>query len=247
MKDYISIHRNNDVYMTTPLSAPAEDCLLRIHRLEERAETASTSGLARALGVTDSTVTAMVQKLAKRKLVLHKPRKEIALTKQGSSLATKLIRRHRLIETYLYEQLGYSWDEVHAEAEQLEHVVSDRFVDAIDKKLHHPQFDPHGDPIPTAEGLEPVRQLVALTTLTEAATGIVARVYEKSPETLIYLAQLRLVPGARVRVTAVPLQDELIHITVNGAECVLSRELASLIMLDLKSPRPSAKPARRSA
>ncbi len=134
------------------LSAPAEDCLLLVHRMRERQEAASTSSLARGLGVTDSTVTAMVQKLARLKLLNHRSRKEISLTAAGQKLTRQLIRRHRLIETYLCSHLGYAWDEVHAEAERLEHVVSDRFIEAICDLLGHPEVDPHGDPIPDACG-----------------------------------------------------------------------------------------------
>ena len=224
------------------LSAPAEDCLLLVHRLGERAEPVSTSALARELGVTDSTVTAMIQKLARRRLLHYKPRREISLTRQGGEIARRLIRRHRLIETYLCDQLGYSWDEVHAEAERIEHAVSERFVNAISAKLGHPDFDPHGDPIPSHDGNEVARTLVRLSELAPEQEAVVARVQGMKPETLIYLASLDLKPGARVRVTLSPVHDAVIHVEVNGKDVVIGELLADQILLELV---PAAKPTSR--
>lgn len=222
------------------LSAPAEDCLLLIHRLEERGETSSTSGLARALGVTDSTVTAMVQKLVKLRLVLHKPRKEIALSKQGIALAARLIRRHRLIETYLHEQLDYSWDEVHAEAEQLEHAVSDRFVAAIDRKLGYPKFDPHGDPIPDTMGVAIERDLLPLPRCKPGTAYTLARVVDTRDSVLQYLTSIGLNIGAATKLVRIPDHDAIIVVSVAGRDLTLSTDLASRLFMD------RARPTRRA-
>ncbi|MBI5058723.1 metal-dependent transcriptional regulator [candidate division KSB1 bacterium] len=223
------------------LSAPAEDCLLLVHRLRERAEPVSTSNLARELGVTDSTVTAMIQKLARRRLLHYKPRHEISLTRQGGEIASRLIRRHRLIECFLCEHLGYSWDEVHAEAERIEHAVSERFVDAINAKLGNPAFDPHGDPIPSSDGNEVARALVRLSELAVDQRAVVARVHGKKPETLIYLAGLALKPGARVRVTDSPEHDSVLQLEVNGKPVTLGKPLADQILLETEPKPKSAK------
>jgi DtxR family transcriptional regulator, Mn-dependent transcriptional regulator len=214
------------------LSAPAEDCLLLVHRMSERQEAASTSSLARGLGVTDSTVTAMVQKLARLKLLNHRSRKEISLTAAGYKLTRQLIRRHRLIETYLCSRLGYAWDEVHAEAERLEHVVSDRFIEAICDLLGHPEVDPHGDPIPDASGAERRRDLVNLAAAKVGQKGRVARVLNATPESLGYLASLGMKLGARVDVVEVPSHDDILHLKVEGRAVALGKTLAAQILLE---------------
>lgn len=215
-----------------PLSAPAEDCLLLIHRLEERGEIPSTSGLARGLKVTDSTITAMLQKLSQRQLIYYQPRKDMSLTPSGRQLALQLIRRHRLIETFLMAHLGYRWDEVHAEAERIEHVVSERFVDAVNQMLGFPTVDPHGDPIPDAAGVEIERHLRCLADLAQGERGVLARVMEATPEALIYLGQLGLTLGVVVEVVAVPAHDSVMELMVNGRSCVLGRPLAAQILVE---------------
>ncbi len=220
----------------TTLSAPAEDCLLRVHRMVERAEPVTTSSLAKQLGVRDSTVTVMVQKLAGKKLLIHRPRKEISLTKSGTEIAQGLIRRHRLIETYLCAHLDYSWDEVHAEAERIEHAVSEKFVDAIDKKLGHPSFDPHGDPIPDRNGNKTERALRNLSECASGTVGTLARVISGKPEVLIYLSGLGMNLGAQLEVIDAPKHDTVIRIRIAKKEFALGRELASKIMIETTIP-----------
>lgn len=214
------------------LSSAAEDCLLLSYRLSERGEELSISALARGLGVGDSTVTAMIQKLAKLELVNHVPRREINLSDTGAKLARSLIRRHRLIETYLHQKLGYSWDEVHVEAESIEHAVSEKFVEAIDRELGFPQFDPHGDPIPTNESSKDSRKLRRLSDMGVGDHGKVARIVEGKPDALLYLSKLGIGLGTDVEVTYAPMQDEIVHISVEGVQRTLGANVAGNILVE---------------
>jgi DtxR family Mn-dependent transcriptional regulator len=214
------------------LTTAAEDCLLYAYRIVERGEELSISALARGLKVGDSTVTAMIQKLAKQELMIHVPRREVSLSEAGGRLARKLIRRHRLIETYLHNKLGYTWDEVHAEAEQLEHAVSDRFVEAIDKELDYPKFDPHGDPIPDREGLSMSRSLRKLSDMGVGDHGKVARIVEGKPDALIYLSKLGIELGTDVEVIFAPDQDEIVHVSVEGVQRTLGATVAANILVE---------------
>ncbi|MBK6765487.1 MAG: metal-dependent transcriptional regulator [bacterium] len=214
------------------LSPAAEDCLLFAYRIVEKGEELSVSALARGLGVGDSTITAMIQKLAKQKLFHHVPRREISLSDSGRELARGLIRRHRLIETYLFQKLGYSWDEVHGEAERIEHAVSEKFVEAIDKELGFPKFDPHGDPIPSGEHSADSRKLRRLSDMHVGDHGKVARIVDGKPDALIYLTKLGLELGSDVEVTYAPAQDEIVHVSVEGVQRTLGAHVAANILIE---------------
>lgn len=214
------------------LSSAAEDCLLYAYRLSERGEELSISALARGLSLTDSTVTAMIQKLARDQLVHHVPRREISLTDSGTALARDLIRRHRLIETFLYNRLGYTWDEVHVEAERIEHAVSRKFVEAIDRELGYPKFDPHGDPIPDALGQSTMRKLRKLSELRAGEYGKIARIVDGRPDALLYLTKLGIALGTDVEVTYAPAQDEIVHVSVEGVQRTLGAAVAANILVE---------------
>ena len=134
------------------LSRSIEDYLKVIYRLEQESGSAQTSAIAEALSIAPPSVSGMVKRLADAGLVTHVPYRGVELTDAGRQQALKMLRRHRILESYLIEHLGYDWDDVHQEAEQMEHAVSDRLVDRIDTFLNHPDVDPHGDPIPRADG-----------------------------------------------------------------------------------------------
>ena len=152
---------------------------------EWQAEPITTSALAARLGLAASSVTEMVKKLVVHGLVEHERYGAVTLTEDGLTLALRMVRRHRLIETWLVQSFGYRWDEVHVEAEVLEHALSDRLLDAIDAQLGHPTRDPHGDPIPSAAGIV-IRPDAVL--LREAASGgRVVRVSDRDPELLRWL------------------------------------------------------------
>lgn len=147
----------------------------------------TTTGLAARLGLAASSVTEMVKKLVRQGLVVHEPYGAIELTPAGTELALRMVRRHRLIETWLVQQQGYRWDEVHDEAEVLEHSMSDRLLDSLDEQLNNPTRDPHGDPIPRRDGTLIRPDAVLLDQLAEGASGTVARISDRDPLLLRYL------------------------------------------------------------
>lgn len=147
-------------------------------------EPVTTSWLAERLGVAAPTVSETLRRLAERGWVEHTPYRGVTLTDAGRSLAVTMVRRHRLIETWLVANLGYRWDEVHAEAEVLEHGVSERFVDRVDAVLGHPVRDPHGDPIPAPDGRVTRPEAVPLAALRPGERGAVARVDDADPAVL---------------------------------------------------------------
>lgn len=147
----------------------------------------TTTGLAARLGLAASSVTEMVKKLVRQGLVVHEPYGAIELTADGAELALQMVRRHRLIETWLVASQGYRWDEVHEEAEVLEHAMSDRLLDSIDDQLGRPTRDPHGDPIPGRDGALNRPAATQLEHLSAGTRGVVARVSDRDPALLRYL------------------------------------------------------------
>lgn len=169
---------------------------------EWQPEPITPGALAARLGLAASSVTEMVKKLAAQGLVQHQPYGAIELTAAGRALALRVVRRHRLIETWLVRAMGYTWDEVHDEAEVLEHAVSDRLLAAIDTALGQPSRDPHGDPIPTADGEVTIPDAVLLSALPAGTEAVVARISDRDPAVLRALEaagidlDTRLVVGA---------------------------------------------------
>ena len=196
---------------------------------------ASTGQLAAALAVSPGTVTSMLKTLDAARLATHRPYVGVALTRAGRVLALRVLRRHRLIELFLLRTLDMSWDEVHDEAEHMEHAVSDLLVDRIDAYLGHPDVDPHGDPIPRAEGpvLEPPAEAPARA-LAECAAGTrfrLARVLDQSSEFLRYLTDSGLALGAAGSVERNPDGAGLMRIRVNDKAMSLSLEAAGKLLV----------------
>ena len=158
--------------------------------------------LAAAVGVAPGTATTMVKTLAESGLVEYEPYAGVALTAAGQKLAALVLRRHRLIELFLVRVMGYAWDEVHEEAEQLEHAVSDRLIDRIDEMLGRPEADPHGDPIPNAEGLVKPQEAETLLTCPLEQTVTVTRVIDQDRDFLRFIEQHNLKPGETIEVEA---------------------------------------------
>ena len=154
--------------------------------------------LAAALRVVPGTATTMMKTLAESGLVRYEPYMGVRLTDAGERLASRVLRRHRLIELFLVKVLGMSWAEVHDEAEQLEHAVSERLIDRIDEMLGRPEVDPHGDPIPTAEGRMPQPEYLDLLTVPVGSPLVVTRVLDQDPEFLRFVEQHHLMPGCEV-------------------------------------------------
>ncbi len=191
-----------------------EDYLKAIYKLQQAGALATTNAIADSMGLRAASVTAMLQQLSKQGMADYTPYKGAALTEQGEAAALRTIRRHRLIELYLHQHLDLPWDRVHDEAERLEHVISPYLEERIDASLGHPQFDPHGDPIPTSTGVLPVQDLVPLTELPLNAPSVVRRISDDNPDLLRYVASLGLVPDAPVRVTERSPFDGPIYVEV---------------------------------
>ncbi|MQA09405.1 MAG: metal-dependent transcriptional regulator [Pseudonocardiaceae bacterium] len=182
-------------------SSSVEDYLKVIYALRERgAEVITPSALAGRLAVSLSSASGMIRKLADLGLVEHARYGDITLTQPGRRIALEVLRRHRLIELYLVKELDYSWDEVHDEAELLEHTISDTLLDRIAAKLGHPVVDPHGDPIPASDGSIPVATAQPLATLDPPASGQIVRVVDSDPELLRYLTDQQIGLGDRISV-----------------------------------------------
>lgn len=177
-----------------------EDYVKAIYGLAERGERVATTGIARSMGVTASSVSAMLARLRQLGLVSHRPFAEIALTESGRRLAMRVLRRRRLIEAFLVADLGYGWDEVEAEAAVLDRASSERFVERIAARLGEPTVDPHGDPIPTADGEMNLVPTHVLATLEAGAAGRLARAWNGDPEALRYLDSCNIRLGDRIEV-----------------------------------------------
>src|ERR1700736_4720460 len=177
------------------LTASVQDYAKAIYALESRAGVASTNGLAERLGVRPPSVSGMLRKLDALGLVVHERYRGVRLTDSGRKVALEVLRHHRLLELYLAESLGMGWDEVDAEAERLEHVISEELEEAIAAKLGNPTRDPHGDPIPTRDLTLEVIQTQSMQSLTAGAVGCLTRVSDSDPEMLRFLAERGIAPG----------------------------------------------------
>ena len=185
------------------LTSVAQDYLKVIWTAQEWSDTSvSTKMLAERLGVSASTASESVRKLADQGLVHHEKYGAVTLTELGRKSALAMVRRHRLMETFLVRELGYGWDEVHDEAEILEHAVSDRMLDRIDAKLGYPTRDPHGDPIPAADGRVPTPTARQLSECQDGDAGTVARISDADPEMLRYFDHVGISLDSRLRVLA---------------------------------------------
>lgn len=181
------------------LAPRISDCLKVIYAMQERGQKVSTSAVSERLSVSDATVTMLFKDFAEAGWVEHMPYHGVRLTALGEQKAMEVIRHHRLLKLYLARQLGYSWDKVHDEADKLEHVISEEFEDKLDALLGHPTVDPHGDPIPSKDGVIATRKGIALTELQEGRAALVLRVQAQNSDQLCYLGQLGLYPETRVR------------------------------------------------
>lgn len=221
--------------VSLPHSSAAEDYVKVIYaHTEWQDEPMLPSQLATRLGLAASTVTEMVKKLAATGLVRHRPYGAIELTPDGRLLALKLLRRHRLVETWLVSQLGYGWDEVHDEADVLEHAMSDRLVEALAASLGHPARDPHGDPIPTAAGAMPAHDARSLLEVREGESGSVSRISDADPELLRYLASSGIALDALLTVVERGKYSGTLLVRTPSTEVHLSPEAAGAVWVSVK-------------
>lgn len=197
------------------LSRSVEDYLKAIYALSDSGDAASTSAIAEALDIQPASVTGMVKRMAESGLLEHVPYKGVRLTEPGTLEALKVVRRHRILETYLCERLGYSWEDVHDEAERLEHAASDKLVEQMARALDFPSHDPHGAPIPTRGG---DIEVTDLATLAEARPGerlTIKAVRDEDSSDLRSMAAEGLVPGAKVRIHAGARDEGFVAVSVD--------------------------------
>ncbi|PRB68040.1 metal-dependent transcriptional regulator [Arthrobacter sp. MYb213] len=206
----------------TQLSDSAQNYLKIIFSLNEWSDEAvSPTVIAEKAGVKLSTVSGAMSKLRQQGLLDHAPYGAVSLTELGREYAVTMVRRHRLIETFLVQMLGYRWDQVHDEAEQLEHAVSDFMVQRIDELLGYPTRDPHGDPIPTAEGTISFPAAILLAQAKPGQKVSVERISDADSELLQYFSENGIIVGARLNIaTGEPFSDTL-EVTANGEAAVI--------------------------
>jgi len=201
------------------LSSSAQDYLKLIWSATEWSTTPVTvSVMAERFGVRPSTVSDGIKKLAKQGLVTHATYGSIELTDEGREHAVAMVRRHRLLETFLVQVLGYGWDEVHDEAEILEHAVSDKLIERIDRKLGHPARDPHGDPIPPPDGRPHLPVGTQLSAAEVGRTVAITRISDADPEMLRYFTELGLSPDTRLSVREHRPYADVTTIRLQGRE-----------------------------
>lgn len=209
-----------------------EDYLKLIYELEQIERPVSTSSIAEARQVRPASVTNMVQRLSDRDLVHYQKHYGVTLTGKGLAVAMEMVRHHRLIELYLTQELGFGWDEVHEEADLLEHFISEKLEERIAAHLNYPQFDPHGEPIPSKDGTIESVHSRALIDLCEGDRGTVSRVADDTNgELLRYLGELDLVPGTEIQVLNVEPFDGPITTLVNKRPIVIGYKVASNVYI----------------
>jgi DtxR family Mn-dependent transcriptional regulator len=220
--------------MNQKLTISIQDYLKTIYELTEGGASASTNALAQKLKISAPSVTGMIQKLASSKpaLVEYQKHQGTTLTKDGKRAALEVIRHHRLLEAWLVQTLGYSWDEVHEEAERLEHVISEDFERRIAAAMGHPTRDPHGDLIPTEDLKMPVDESTPLSALRPGQNAIIQRVRASDPNLLRYLDDLGLIPGAQVEVKEYSPFDHNLTIKIARKSVVLGLNITGQIFVE---------------
>ena len=204
--------------MADSLTPAVEDYLKAIYKLTAGQQRASTNQIAEEMDVAPASATGMIQKMARMvpPLVDYQKHQGVLLTPAGENAALEVIRHHRLLELYLHERLGYSWDQVHSEADRLEHVISEELEERIAQALGDPSHDPHGDPIPTRDFRVPAQVETRLSFLRPGQGAIVRRVANTNPDFLRYLQEIGLVPNARLVVNDYSPFDENLSLSIGG-------------------------------
>lgn len=229
-------------------SMAVEDYLKTIFALSRAGEAASTSAVAEKLGIAAGSVTGMLKRLAADGLIEHVPYYGARLTEQGEREAVRLIRRHRVLELFLVQVLGYTWDRVHEEADRLEHAVTDELIDRMAHVLGGATADPHGAPIPSGEGRFVDEQFPSLEQMSVGARGVLRRVSDEDPEALRYLAELDLVPGVEVQLLGRAPFNGPLKVQVGEHEHFVGAELARSLQVQSFENRPAGtKRGRRQA
>ena len=215
-----------------PLTRQAEDYLKVIYEIEQDGKPAATTDIAEQLGIAAASVSGMLQRLARLGLVKVERYRGARLSASGRLIALQLIRRHRIIESFLVTKLGYGWDDVHEEAERLEHAASADLVDRMADALGNPTADPHGAPIPTAAGRVDERRLLSIADLPVGARARVVRMSDRDPELLRYLKKRGIVPGATLRLVEREPFDGPISLTVGRAKQSIGATAAAAVYVE---------------
>jgi DtxR family transcriptional regulator, Mn-dependent transcriptional regulator len=220
--------------MEQSITNSIQDYLKNIYELTENGESASTNALAHKMNVRAPSVTGMVQKMASSKpaLVEYQKHQGVTLTREGKRAALEVIRHHRLLEAWLVQTLGYSWDEVHEEAERLEHVISEDFERRIAAAMGHPVRDPHGELIPTADLIMPIDKSTPLSALRAGQSAVIKRVTASDKALLRHLDELGLVPGARVEIREYSPFDHNLTIKVGRKTFVLGLNVTGKVFVE---------------
>jgi len=213
------------------ISKASEDYLKAIYQLGTESGGVSTTLLAERLAVAPASVTEMLKKLAAQNLVAYTRYQGVVLTDAGRAVALRVLRYHRLAERYLSDVLGLSWDQVHAEAEEWEHVLSEQVAAAMDEAMGRPTTDPHGEPIPSQQGELPLRPDTPLARLVAQQAATVARVNSEDPELLRYLGSLRLYPGVDLVVLDLAPFDGPVTVEIDGRRHALGYNVAERIFM----------------
>lgn len=221
--------------MAKRITKSVQDYLKRIYELTEDGSPASTNDLARELKISAPSVTGMIKKLASAKpaMVEYQKHQGVTLTAAGKRAALEVIRHHRLLETWLVQTLGYSWDEVHEEAERLEHFISEDFEQRIAAALGHPTRDPHGELIPTEDLKMPVEDSTPLSALRPNQTGTIQRVVAQDPSLLRHLDDLGLTPGVQIEVIEYSAFDNNLTVKVGRKVNVLGLNITTKIFVEI--------------
>ncbi len=203
-----------------------------IYRLQEILAWPTLSMVAESMGVSLQAASRMIRQMAENGYITHVPYQGVRLTPAGEAIALQVIRRHRILEVFMVKIMTFGWDEVHDMVEKLERGVDDKLIDRMDSMAGHPQRCPHGEPIPSKEGVMPVVDDGPLAEWPEKTAARVSRVRTHDPEKLRYLASVHLVPGARLTVTDRSPFNGPVHLTCEGASFVLGSELAGELYVE---------------
>ena len=213
-------------------SPSIEDYLKAVYKLEENeGAPVSTGDLAQAMGVSSASASNMIKRLDELDFLTYEAYEGATLTNPGRTVALEVIRHHRLLELYLKDVMGFSWDEIHEEAEILEHHISERFEDRIEEMLGHPERDPHGHPIPARDGTVDTLPTRSLADLVEGNAASIDHIADEDGELLDLLEQRGLLPGATVEVVDTRPLDGLLVVAVDGAEQVIGRPVAQKVVV----------------
>ncbi len=213
-------------------SQSEEDYLKAVYHLQKENNAVSTNAIANYLDMKASSVSDMLKKLSEKNYVHYQKYKGTSLTKKGKLIALKIIRKHRLWETFLVDKLGFGWAQVHLIAEQLEHINSEELIDKLDSFLKHPKYDPHGDPIPKKDGkIESLNQKL-LVDLFDKEKGIITGVKKGTPSLLNYLDKNKIKLGDKIQVLEIIEFDRSFHVKINNNKIMLSEKICQNLLVE---------------